>query len=72
MAIGARPCFVSSSRMSHLGMKPVRGGRPARDSRTRGTRGARAGTFDQEEVSMLIVVDLLMMKTIKAEKVIVT
>jgi len=28
-----RPCFVSSWRISHLGIKPVRGGNPPRERR---------------------------------------
>lgn len=33
MAMGMLLCSTSSCRISHFGMKPVRGGRPPRDSR---------------------------------------
>ena len=62
--------MVSSWRISHLGMKPVSGGRPPRESRIRGARAVRAGAFAQEAASMLIVAELLSLKIRKAEVVI--
>lgn len=71
-AMGARPCLVNSSKISHFGRKPVRGGSPAKESKIRGVRHVRAGIFDQEEASILIVVDLFKLNSIKVEKVIIT
>lgn len=50
-------------------MKPVRGGRPPRESRMSGVRAVIAGDFAQEMPSALMVVDLFMLKTRKAEMV---
>ena len=52
-------------------MKPVRGGRPPRDSRTRGARAVRAGVFVQEIARALTVVALFTLKIRNAERVIV-
>lgn len=51
-------------------MKPVRGGRPPSDRRTRGARVARAGVFAHEAASELIFVDWFSLKIINMEKVI--
>jgi len=48
--------------MSHLGMNPVRGGRPPRERRERGTRAVRVGALDHEVASALMVVTLLILK----------
>jgi len=52
-------------------MKPVRGGRPPRDSRTRGARAVRTGVFVHEIARALMVVALFILKMRNAEKVIV-
>jgi len=41
--------------MSHLGAKPVRGGRPPRDRRMRGVRVARGGNLVHEVARVLIL-----------------
>lgn len=69
VAVGARSCLVSSCKMNHLGMKPVRGGRPPRDKKIRGARAIRAGAFVQEAARVLMVVVLLSLKTRNVEKV---
>lgn len=43
-------CFVSSWIMSHFGRKPVRGGRPARESRVSRSVAFRVGVFVQEVI----------------------
>jgi len=70
VATGARSCLDSSCRISHLGMKPVSGGRPPSERRTRGASAVRAGAFVQEVASALTFVALLSLNTRKVEKVI--
>ena len=57
--------------MSHLGAKPVRGGRPPRDSKTRGARAVRAGTLDHEVASVLTLVESEVLNVRNAEDVII-
>lgn len=45
MAAGAMSCLVSSWIMSHLGRNPVRGGRPARESRVISSIAFKDGTL---------------------------
>lgn len=71
MAIGARSCLVNSWRISHFGKNPVRGGRPPRDKRIRGTEAVRAGILAQEVDKELICVVRINMKEEKSEKVII-
>lgn len=70
VAVGARSCLVNSCRISHLGIKPVSGGRPPRDSRMSGVRAVKAGALAHEVASMLRVVDLLSLNTRNVEIVI--
>lgn len=70
MARRARCCLASSCRMSHFGAKPMRGGKPARDSMTRGARAVAVGDFDHVEASMLIEVALLRANKLKTANVI--
>lgn len=51
-------------------MKPVRGGRPPRESKMRGMRAVRAGAFAQDVARVLIVVDSLSLNTRNVENVI--
>lgn len=51
-------------------MKPVRGGRPPRESRMRGVRAVRTGAFAQDVARVLIFVDLLSLNTRNVEDVI--
>lgn len=71
MAAGAKSCLVSSWRISHFGINPVRGGSPPSERRIRGVRAVRAGAFVQEVASMLILVDLFSLKVRNAEVVII-
>lgn len=70
VATGARSCLVSSWRISHLGINPVRGGRPPRDRRIRGVRAVRAGVLAQEVARELIVVALFSLKVRNVDRVI--
>lgn len=63
MAVGASSCLANSSRISHLGMNPVRGGRPPKDKRTRGVMAARMGVFVHAVARELIVVVSFSLKT---------
>jgi len=56
--------------MSHLGAKPVRGGRPPRDRRIRGARLVRAGTLVHEVARALMLVELEALNVRKVEDVI--
>lgn len=69
MAVRARPCLVSSWRINHFGMKPESGGRPPRERRMRGVMAVRAGVLAHEVARVLMFVDLLILNTIKVEKV---
>lgn len=64
-------CLVSSCRISHFGINPVRGGRPPRDRRTRGVSEVSAGAFAQEVARVLMVVARLSLKTRNVENVII-
>lgn len=59
----------SSCKMSHFGIKPVSGGSPPRERRTRGVKAVSAGAFVQEVASELIFVALFNLKTRKVENV---
>lgn len=50
-------------------MKPVSGGRPARERRIRGARAVKMGVLAQDKASALMVVALLSLNTRKVEKV---
>lgn len=52
-------------------MKPVRGGRPPKESNTSGASAVRAGSLAQEEASALTLRDLVTLKVRNAEKVMV-
>lgn len=56
--------------MSHLGAKPVKGGRPPRDSRIRGVRVARTGPLAHEVARALMWVELEVLNARNAEDVI--
>jgi len=71
VATGARFCAVNSWMISHFGIKPVRGGRPPRDRRTKGARAVRAGAFAQEVARALMVVALFNLNTRNVEIVII-
>lgn len=70
MAASPKSCFVNSSRISHFGMKPVRGGSPAKDRRINGAVAVKLGFLVQEMAKELIVVDLIIFSVRKAEEVI--
>lgn len=69
VAVAGSSCLVSSCRMSHFGMKPVRGGRPPNESKMRGVRDVRAGALAQEIARALMLVDLLSLNTRNVENV---
>lgn len=71
VAIKARSCLVSSWRISHLGMKPVRGGRPPRERRIIGDMDVRVGALVHDVASILIVVVLFSLKVRNIERVII-
>lgn len=50
-------------------MKPVKGGRPPRERRERGTRAARAGALAQEVARALTLVAALRFRVKKTEEV---
>lgn len=70
MAVGVSPCLVNSSRISHLGINPVRGGRPPKDRRIRGVMVARMGIFAHAVARELMVVVSFSLKTRKVVNVI--
>lgn len=72
MAIRGRPCFVSSCRISHFGINPVRGGRPPSDRRTRAVVVVKIGFFDQVNASVLIFVVIAALNVRKAADVMIT
>lgn len=71
MAVQGSSCLVSSCRISHFGIKPVKGGRPPRDNKIRGARHVIAGDLVQEMARVLMLVDLLSLNTRNVEEVII-
>lgn len=59
MVIAGSPCLESSRIIIHLGMNPVRGGRPPRERSMRGIIEVSTGVFVQDKVRELILVELL-------------
>lgn len=70
MAVSGRFCLVSSCRMSHFGINPVRGGSPPIDKSRRGVSVVSAGALAQEEASVLMFVALFSLKIRNREDVI--
>ena len=70
VAVGARSCLVSSCRISHLGAKPVSGGRPPRESKRSGSRAVRAGAFVQVVARVFMFVALFSLSRRKVAMVI--
>lgn len=62
---------MSSCKISHLGIKPERGGRPPRDSNTRAVSAARVGDLVHEVASVLMVRELLVFSVRNAEDVMI-
>lgn len=62
MAGRARSCLVNSWRISHFGIKPVRGGSPPNERRTKGVRAVRTGVFAQEVARVLMFVEAFSLK----------
>lgn len=69
--MGARLCLVNSCKISHFGMNPVKGGRPPRDSSTRGAREVSTGAFAHEVARELILVALFSLNTRNVEDVMI-
>lgn len=63
------PCFVSSCKISHFGINPVKGGRPPNDSRTRAAVVVSVGVFVQARASVLIFVVIVALNVRKAADV---
>lgn len=57
--------------MSHFGIKPVSGGSPPRERRTRGAREVMTGVLVHEVAREFTLVALLILKTRNVEKVII-
>lgn len=59
VAVRGSFCIASSCRISHLGIKPVNGGSPPKESRARAAVTVIMGVLDQTVASVLIfVVDM--------------
>ena len=56
--------------MSHLGIKPVSGGRPPRERRIRGVRAVNTGVLAHESASELMLVTLFTLNVRNVERVI--
>lgn len=56
VAVVGRFCFVSSCKISHFGIKPVKGGRPPSDNIIKMVIAAKIGFFGQVVVRVLIFV----------------
>lgn len=67
----ASPCFESSRMIIHFGMKPVRGGRPPRESSIRGIIEVSVGVLAHDRVSELMFVELLSLNVRKVAAVII-
>lgn len=70
-AVRGRSCLVSSWRMSHLGMNPVNGGRPPRESSVIIAIVVIMGVFDQVRVSVLSFVEATFLNVRKVAVVMV-
>lgn len=57
VAVVVRLCVVSSCRISHFGINPVRGGSPPSDINTISTKAVVVGEIIHEVVRSLIVFD---------------
>lgn len=66
-----RPCLASSSRINHLGINPVRGGSPPKESSVIAARGARTGNLVQDKASVPMFIEEVILKVRKAAEVIV-
>lgn len=71
VAVKGRCCLVSSCKISHLGIKPDSGGRPARERRANGTSAARIGALVHEVAKALMVITPLNFRVRNNEDVIV-
>ena len=69
-ARSGRSCLVSSWIMSHFGIKPVNGGSPPSESKTKGVRAVSIGALDQEVARALRFVALFSLNVRNVEKVI--
>ena len=69
MAVRVKFCLVSSCKISHFGINPVKGGSPPRDRRTSGVAVVRIGALGHDVVRALIVVVLFRVKMRKEVEV---
>lgn len=63
-AVRAKPCLVSSFKMSSFARKPVSGGRLARERRRKGNRVVRIGFFAPRANSAFTEVTFLRVKRV--------
>lgn len=63
--------MASSCKISHLGIKPVSGGRPPSERSSRGVRAVRAGVFAHDVARVLILVVLFNLKIRNVENVMI-
>lgn len=63
-AVGAKPCLVSSFKISSFARKPVSGGRLAKDRRRKGSRVVRMGFFAPRAKSAFTEVTFLRVKRV--------
>jgi len=66
-----RSCFTISLITSHLGIKPERGGKPPKESRTGVSVAARMGVLAQEVARLLRLVQLKVFRVKKAIEVMI-
>lgn len=62
--------MVTSWRISHLGRKPVSGGRPPRERRTKQAIAVRVGDLVQEEAKVTVLVASMLLRVRNAAVVI--
>lgn len=60
-----KPWLESSCRISHLGMNPVRGGRPPRESKVKQASALRAGALVQAEARVMVLVEFTLLRVRK-------
>lgn len=72
VAVMGISCFVSSCKINHFGINPVRGGRPPNDNNTRAAVVTIVGVLDQDRARVLIFVVEVNLNVRKAAVVMIT
>lgn len=70
MATSGSSCLVSSCRISHFGINPVKGGSPARDKIESISKAVRVGAFGHAKAKVLIFVAEISFSAINTVEVI--